>query len=97
MYGDLPNYDAWLEAPYQRRAAQEPPDEIQELLGVRIWLEEEDAWGTVGSYEVWEDADEDGRYGGVDLVVRVGSRSLVMSPAEVTERWLVTLDDRRVR
>jgi hypothetical protein len=97
MSYNLPGYDAWLERPYQQRYAQEPPDAIQELLGQKIWLEEEDAWGEVVEYEEWEDADEDGRYGGYDMVIQVGKRTINMRPDEVEERLLITLDDRRKR
>ena len=70
MSYDLPNYDAWLERPYQRRQAQEPPAEVEDLLGTEFWYEGERA--VVDSWEAWEDADEDGRYGGIDLVIRIG-------------------------
>jgi hypothetical protein len=62
------NYDAWLEAPYQRRYAQEPPPEVEDLMGVE--LEWDGRPAVVDSWETWSDADEDGAYGGVDLVLR---------------------------
>lgn len=89
------NYDAWLEAPYQRMYAQEPPGEIQDMMDVEFWLEGERA--VVDSYEEWSDADEDGVHGGIDFVVRVGGvrderyhfwkggRTQNMSPADLEE------------
>jgi hypothetical protein len=86
----LPGYDSWLEAPYQRLYAGDVPREAEDLMDVRIWLEEDDCYGVVEGFETWEDADEDGRYGGVDLVVRLESgrapRTRNMSPTEVEER-----------
>lgn len=80
----LRGYDAWLEAPYQRLYAS-PPRDVEDLLGERVWIEEEDAWGEIESWEEWGDADEDGRHAGVDLVVRVNGRTLNMSPSEIEE------------
>lgn len=80
----MTNYDAWLEAPYQRRYAEgDMPREAEDWMGATIWIEEDDAEGTVESYEAWEDEDEDGRYGGVDLVVNVAGRERNMRPEEV--------------
>jgi hypothetical protein len=70
MSYELPGYDAWLERPYQRQQAQEPPGDVQDMLGIEFWLDGEHA--VVDSYEEWEDADEDGRYGGIDFVIRTG-------------------------
>jgi hypothetical protein len=48
--------------------ASEPPSEVEDLLGVELEWDERPA--VVESWECWEDADEDGRYGGVDLILR---------------------------
>lgn len=66
---ELRGYDAWLEAPYQRQQRDAPTD-IEDMLGLEVWIEEDDAWCEVIGFEEWEDADEDGRYGGVDLIVK---------------------------
>lgn len=64
----MSGHDAWLEQPYQRYEREPPPD-TEDYLGRKVYVEEEDAVGVVTSWEEWEDADEDGRYGGVDLIV----------------------------
>jgi hypothetical protein len=61
------SYDGWLEGRY---CAAGMTGWVEDALGTRVWIEEEDDYGTVVSYETWEDADEDGRYGGVDLELR---------------------------
>lgn len=88
-------YDAWLERPYQQAQAQEPPDSITERLDYEFWLDGEHA--VVESYEEWTDADEDGRYGGIDFVILIGGakherygywtggRQRNMSPAQLEE------------
>ena len=88
-YGRDPmaGHDAWLEAPYQR--GQEVPSEVEDYLGVEIYVEEEAAVGTVDDYETWQDADEDGRYGGVDLIVRFpDGTTRNMRPDEVNDLLL---------
>ncbi len=88
-YAPMKGYDAWLEAPYQRRYAQDPPAEWENRVDRKVYVEEEDAVGTVTSYEEWEDADEDGKYGGVDLIVEFPatenrkSYTITMTPEEV--------------
>src|SRR5258706_118037 len=98
----MSSYDHWLEAPYQRMYATQPPPEIEELLGARVVRDGEP--GTIESYEAWEDADEDGKYGGYDLVVRwLNSRrteNLALSEAEVCVRrglYVWREDDDEVR
>lgn len=80
----LRGYDAWLERPYQERYTNEPPPEIEELLDARVVLDGE--VGKIETWEPWEDADEDGRHGGVDLVVRWESgRTSNLLPDEAEE------------
>lgn len=68
--GSLPGYDAWLERPYQERYAHEPPPEVEDMLDTEFDLDGEHA--VVEGYEEWQDADEDGAYGGIDYVIRIG-------------------------
>lgn len=63
------NYDAWLERPYQSRERRSDAlEDYYELVGERVRTPE--GVGVVTDVESWEDADEDGRYGGVDVMVR---------------------------
>jgi hypothetical protein len=64
-------YDAWLEKPYQdSQRNADPPREAEEWLDHEFFYQGERA--VVESWETWEDADEDGRYGGFDFVIRIG-------------------------
>jgi hypothetical protein len=67
-------FDRYLEPPEHHFAPGE-----EDLLGSKVFVEEEDAWGEVVSAEEWEDAerDEDGgvcRYGGVNFTIRMDER-----------------------
>lgn len=85
---NMPNYDAWLERPYQRNQT-DPPREWEEWADVRIFDPEEDEHGTVIGFETWEDADEDGKYGGVDLIVRFDNGREVNMPADRVQELAV--------
>ncbi len=80
------SYDAWkLASPYE---GPEPPPWVEDLLGSKVEVDGYE--GVVEDYECWEDADEDGRHGGVDLVARFPlpsgrSFSQNMSRTEVEE------------
>jgi hypothetical protein len=77
----MSRYDNWLQGRYYSQ--RDMPGWVEDALGTRVWIEEEDAHGIVDSYEEWEDADEDGRYGGVDLVLRFpNGRTQMLTQAE---------------
>ena len=83
-------YDDWLEAPYQRNQG-DPPPVFENYADCRVWIEEEDEFAVVTSYECWEDADEDGRYGGTDLILTLpNGRTLTLSESELEEVWPVS-------
>jgi hypothetical protein len=79
----MSGYDSWLERPYQQMYAREIPTEAEDFEGVEFWLDGERA--VVDGFEEWEDADEDGRYGGVDLVVRTGG---TRRPGPLGDHWV---------
>jgi hypothetical protein len=82
----MKNYDSWLEGPYQRAYGREAPPEVEKLLDAKFYVEEEDAVGEVVEWQAWDDADEDGPYGGYDFIVQFpGGRAIVMSPTQVEE------------
>jgi hypothetical protein len=71
------SYDSWLEAPFQRRyAGRETPDEVAELIDAKVWSPTEGEVGVITEYEAWEDADEDGRYGGYTVSIRFGHHTV---------------------
>jgi hypothetical protein len=84
------SYDQWLEAPYQRNQGDVPPT-FENYADCRVWIEDEDEFAQVTSYECWEDADEDGRHGGTDLILTLPSgRTLTLSESEIEEVWPVS-------
>ncbi len=77
MTETLPNYDRWkLASPSDYEPA--PPRvsgrrTAEDYLGKRVVVGQNDwglgRWGTIVSWEEWQDEDEDGRYGELDFVV----------------------------
>jgi hypothetical protein len=61
-------YDDWLEKPYRDRDPQPWEEAANELMDEKVLVDGRLA--TVISWEAWEDADEDGKYGGIEYTVR---------------------------
>jgi hypothetical protein len=69
---------------------RELPSGVEDLLGEKVVVGTNDyglgRWGTIVSWEEWEDCDEDwGRYGGITLLVEFndgGEGSISMTDAE---------------
>jgi hypothetical protein len=69
--------DAYIEGRHGPFTAGNPYTTVaddEELLDERLFLPDEDSWGTVAEAEQWEDADEDGRHGGITYTVRLDDR-----------------------